>query len=202
MGYFHIHRKRSHTHHKLIQTHQHKNNIPHQQHHPETPYPQPQHERHILRVRVYKLTCPECNKAYVGQTDRSFSQHYWKHLRAFKHDYHSSSFALHLTEQKHPFGPINEIMLILHLQGKSTHMNALERFYIHKETLNNNQLNDNIPSSPTRSLTPFLTMTLNPHRHSLPLPATPDCNHHTPHHRVSNQDRNPVPPFFAPHLIT
>jgi hypothetical protein len=91
---------------------------------------------------VYKLTCPEYKKAYVGQTSRAFTQSYQEHLRAFRYDCQSSSFALHLAEQKHPFSPINEIMQILHLQGKSTHMNTLEIFHIHKETSNNNQLND------------------------------------------------------------
>jgi hypothetical protein len=63
-------------------------------------------------------------------------------LRAFKHDHQSSSFTLHLAEHQHPFGPINEIMQILHFQHKSTHMNTLERYHIHRETANNNQLND------------------------------------------------------------
>ena len=91
---------------------------------------------------IYKLTCPECNKAYVGQTGRSFSQRYQEHHRAFRLDHQSSGFTLHLAEHQHPFGPINEIMQILHFQHKSTHMNTLERYYIHKETANNNQLND------------------------------------------------------------
>ena len=33
-------------------------------------------------------------------------------------------------------------MQILHFQHKRTHMNTLERYYIHKETAHNNQLND------------------------------------------------------------
>jgi len=51
---------------------------------------------------IYKLTCPKCNKAYVGQTGRSISQRYL--------DHQSLGFTLHLAEHQHPFGPINEIM--------------------------------------------------------------------------------------------
>jgi hypothetical protein len=46
---------------------------------------------------VYKLTCPECQKAYVGQTGRSFNIQYNKHKQAFWNNSHSSSFAKHLN---------------------------------------------------------------------------------------------------------
>jgi len=78
----------------------------------------------------------------VGQTGQSFSQRYREHLRAFRLDHQSSGFTFHLAEHQHPFGPINVIVQILHFQHKGTHMNTLERYYIHKETANNNQLND------------------------------------------------------------
>jgi hypothetical protein len=41
---------------------------------------------------VYKLTCPDCNKAYVGQTGRCFSIHYNEHKKAFHNNTHISSF--------------------------------------------------------------------------------------------------------------
>ena len=34
--------------------------------------------------RVYKLTCPDCNKAYVGQTGRRFQVRFNEHKNAFK----------------------------------------------------------------------------------------------------------------------
>jgi transposase-like protein len=33
---------------------------------------------------VYKLTCPDCNKAYTGQTGRSFAERYKEYKYAFK----------------------------------------------------------------------------------------------------------------------
>ena len=45
---------------------------------------------------VYKLSCPDCNKAYVGQTGRSF-------LTRFKTSNQSSNYAKHFTEHTHTF---------------------------------------------------------------------------------------------------
>jgi len=42
---------------------------------------------------AYKLTCPDCNKAYVGQTGRRFSIRYNEHKIAFYNNSHTSSFA-------------------------------------------------------------------------------------------------------------
>ena len=53
---------------------------------------------------VYKLTCPDCNKAYVGQTGRPFTTRYNKHKVAFRNNSHSSSFAKHLYEEAQSFG--------------------------------------------------------------------------------------------------
>jgi hypothetical protein len=91
---------------------------------------------------VYKLTCPDCNKAYMGQTGRQFSLRYNERKRAFYNNSQSSSFAQHLHEKTHSFGPINSIMQVLHHQRKGTHLNATERFYIHTEYAAVNHLND------------------------------------------------------------
>jgi hypothetical protein len=68
---------------------------------------------------VYKLSCPECNMAYVGQIGRQFSQRYKEHKSAFYNNTpSSSSFARHHLEETHPFGPIHEVMQILQLHKK------------------------------------------------------------------------------------
>jgi hypothetical protein len=78
----------------------------------------------------------------MGQTGRQFSLRYNKHRRAFYNNSHSSSFAQHLHEEAHSFGPINSIMQVLHHQSKGTHLNTIERFYIHTEYTAGNHLND------------------------------------------------------------
>ena len=59
---------------------------------------------------AYKLSCPDCNKAYVGQTGRRFSTRYKEHKTAFRNNNQTYSFAKHLNEEGHSLGPMNEIM--------------------------------------------------------------------------------------------
>ena len=99
---------------------------------------------------AYKLTCPDCNKAYRGQTWRSFIQRFNEHKNAFKTYSHMSSYAKHILEQSHSFGPIHKTMQILQYQGKGTHLNTIERYYIYAEFSKNNHLNDEHTISPNR----------------------------------------------------
>ena len=154
MGHLHLCRQRNILHHQYIQTHRPQDSILNQKHHTKPTQTQKPNPRQFLSSGVYKLTCPDCNKAYVGQTGRRFSIRYNKHTRDF-YNSQSSSFAQHLLDKAHSFGPINNIMQVLHHQKKRTHLNKVERFYIHKENtqpatvwMMNNQ------SSPTKSLMP------------------------------------------------
>jgi hypothetical protein len=84
--------------------------------------------------------------AYVGQTGRQFSQRYKEHKRAFyKNNPSSSSFAQHLLEESHPFGPIHDVMQILH-----PHLNTMEKFHTYAEYLNGSHLNDEHTTFPNK----------------------------------------------------
>jgi hypothetical protein len=48
----------------------------------------------------------------------------------------------HFHEKAHSFGPINNIMQVLHQQRKGAHLNTIERFYIRTESAGGNYLND------------------------------------------------------------
>jgi hypothetical protein len=63
-------------------------------------------------------------------------------LRAFQYNSQQSKFAQHLTKEGHAFGRINSTMEILQLHRKGTYINTLEKFYIHKEFVNNNHLDE------------------------------------------------------------
>jgi hypothetical protein len=80
---------------------------------------------------------------YVGQTGRPFITRYNEHKAAFRKNSHSSNFARHLYEEAHSFGPIENIMQVLHYHRKGAHLNTIEKFYIHAEFTANNHLNDN-----------------------------------------------------------
>jgi hypothetical protein len=62
---------------------------------------------------VYKLTCPECGKAYISQTGGKFSKRYNEHLRAIRNNYNSSKFTKNFRENMYTFGSMENIMQIL-----------------------------------------------------------------------------------------
>jgi len=92
---------------------------------------------------IYKLTCPDCNKAYVGQVGRCFVTRFKEHEKAFRYNSQPSSFAIPLHEEAHSFETMNNIMQILHYHSKGTHLNTLEIFHIHAERTANNHINEN-----------------------------------------------------------
>ena len=106
------------------------------------------------------MTCPDCNKAYIGQTGRPFITRYNEDKAAFRNNSHSSNFARHRYEEAHSFGPIENIMQVLHYRRKGAQLNTIENFYIRAEFAANNHLNDNQTIFPN---TIFDTL-LNTHR--------------------------------------
>jgi hypothetical protein len=91
---------------------------------------------------VYKLSCPGCNKEYVGQTGRPFRVRFSEHLHDYKYQNPKSKFALHLLENKRPIAPIHDIMEILYNTNKGRFMNTIEQYHIYRITQNNIQIND------------------------------------------------------------
>jgi hypothetical protein len=67
---------------------------------------------------------------YIGQTGRHFKIRFQEHLRDFKYGNNKSKFAQHLLENKHAFGPTEDIMDIVHITNKGKMMDTLERHYI------------------------------------------------------------------------
>jgi transposase len=80
---------------------------------------------------VYQLTC---HKKYIGQTDRPFHVRFREHYIDYKYPNNKSKFAQHVLEEGRSFGPVNEIMDVLHIAKKGGMLDTLERFYIFRET--------------------------------------------------------------------
>jgi hypothetical protein len=97
--------------------------------------------------RVYKLTCHDCKKVYVGQ---SLVVRFNEHKNAFKANSQPSYFAKHLIEQAHSFNSIQNTMQILQRRSKGAHLNTIERYYIYAEFIKNNHLNDEHNISPNK----------------------------------------------------
>ena len=110
------------------------------------------HEK-VSATGVFRLTCLDCSKAYIGQTERYLSKRYNEHLRAFRNCSNSSKFAQHLNEHMHTFGSIGNIMQILNYHKKGPYINNVELFYIYKEAEFENQLNDKQTIFPNKSMT-------------------------------------------------
>jgi hypothetical protein len=82
---------------------------------------------------VYKLTCSDCSKFYIGQTGRNFSQRFKEHVKAL-HNNTESAFANHLIDSGHTYTDINTNLEILHTHKKGKHLNTLEQYEIYKNT--------------------------------------------------------------------
>jgi hypothetical protein len=119
---------------------------------------------------VYKLTCPDCGKAYIGQTGGDFTTRFKEHKNAFKTANQSNNFVKHLTDHLHHFGRIQETMTVLHLQNKGTHLDTIEKFYIYAEHKKQNHLNDDSTIFPNKIFDALLNQ--NPAITPPPLPLT------------------------------
>ena len=67
-----------------------------------------------------------------------------EHYRGYKYANNKSKFALHVTEEGRAFGPMNDIMDVLHIAIKGRMLDTLERFHIYKETKLGTHINDNL----------------------------------------------------------
>jgi hypothetical protein len=81
-------------------------------------------------------------KRYIGQTGSPFHVRYKEYAREFKHDTNKSNYAKHFLDNRHPLRAIDECMEILQTTFKGPMLNTLEKFYIYRETVFDNQLND------------------------------------------------------------
>ena len=88
-----------------------------------------------IQSGVHMLSCPDCNKVYVGQTGRNFLTRFNEHKAAFQTNNQNSNYAKHLTEHTHCFGPIQDTMRILQCQNKGAHLNTIERYYSSQKTI-------------------------------------------------------------------
>ena len=102
----------------------------------------PNNTDQFTKSGIYQLTCPDCNKKYIGQKGSSFQMRYCEHLRDFKYQNGNSKFAQHFNDNNLSFGPIEKVMNVLHTIKKGTMMDTLEKYHIYKATKLGTQIND------------------------------------------------------------
>jgi len=67
---------------------------------------------------IYKITCNTCQMSYIGQTSRSLKQRYQEHVRYVRNNEPQSACALHILNNKHEYGPINNTITLLNIPTK------------------------------------------------------------------------------------
>ncbi len=93
---------------------------------------------------IYKNTCNDCAKFYIGQTGRSFEVRFTEHIKEIGKPKIESKYAQHLTTEKHNYTDINTNSQVLHRIRKGPLMNRLEELEIYKERHNPLLLNEKI----------------------------------------------------------
>jgi hypothetical protein len=92
---------------------------------------------------VCRLRCPDCKKAYVGQTGEVSK------YDLMNTDTHSrptvirQNFAQHLIKHNHSFDNIHNTIQVLQHHRKGPHLNTLERFHTYAEYITHSHRNDN-----------------------------------------------------------
>jgi hypothetical protein len=144
VGPLHLHRSQNPIHHQNIPENLCQHSIPHWKHNSTTPLKPPHTQPPNIydRSRIYELTCPDCSKKYIGQTGRSFSVHFKEHFREFSKNNTKSKFSEHLLQCHHSIAPKTTIMKPLCFTKKGNFMKTVEKYFIYRETIYNNQLND------------------------------------------------------------
>jgi hypothetical protein len=84
----------------------------------------------------------DCPLKYIGQTGRTFNVRYKEHIHAIRNNNNNSGYSNHILNTGHTYGTINNTMDIIRTGKKGKHLNALEKYYIHKISKNNLHMND------------------------------------------------------------
>jgi len=94
---------------------------------------------------IYKLTCKTCKKAYVGQTSRNLRARHQEHTRYIKNNDPRSAYALHILNNKHEYGTMEETMTLLKKIDKQSLLLPTEQLYIQTMHGNNELIPEQIP---------------------------------------------------------
>ena len=116
------------------------------------------------RSGVYKITCNTCRKAYVGHTSHNLKAKYQEHMRYIKNNNPRSAYALHILNNRHEYGKINDTMTLLKPINKPHLLLPFEQMYI--QTLYHN--NELIPEQQPNKQNPLFELLQHKHLTSHP----------------------------------
>lgn len=87
------------------------------------------------KTGIYKLTCNDCDKFYIGQTGRKFKTRFKEHIppkNITPNTKIKSNFCLHLIDNNHNYTSLEENMKPIHICTKGRYMNAREEYEIYR----------------------------------------------------------------------
>ena len=79
---------------------------------------------------IYQLTCNTWKLAYVGQTSCSLKIHFQEHIRYIRSNNPQLAFALHILQNQHEYGHMNNILTLLKPLNSSNMLIPYEQYYI------------------------------------------------------------------------
>jgi len=94
---------------------------------------------------IYALTCKICRHKYIGQTSRELKQRYQEHTRYIRNNNPQSAFALHILDNKHEYGTIEETMELVKPIKNKRQLIPFEQFYIQKDHQENKLITEQQP---------------------------------------------------------
>ena len=75
---------------------------------------------------IYQLMCINCEKFYIGRTNRKFKTRFKEHKKDFIYGEGCSNFSTLVIEEGHEMKNIDDIMTILHKENNHEKINKLE----------------------------------------------------------------------------
>jgi hypothetical protein len=87
-------------------------------------------------------TCTNCNKFYIGRTNRNFNTVFKEHRKDFRYAEGKSKFSRNVLKVGHEMKTIEETWSIIHLENNHRKINTLEEIEILKAASSKYLLND------------------------------------------------------------
>ena len=88
------------------------------------------------------MTCTNCNKFYIGRTNRNFNTRFKEHRKDFRYAEGKSKFSEHALNEGHELKTIEETMSIIQLENNHRKINTLEEIEIIKAASSKHLLKD------------------------------------------------------------
>jgi hypothetical protein len=91
---------------------------------------------------IYELKCNTCNKAYIGQIGSSITIRHKESIRYIRTNNATSACAMHMLDNRHEYGTVNETLKLLQTRKKGKKMNCWESLHIHTYCQRNGLITD------------------------------------------------------------